>query len=446
MTMQKQVVSDQFRQCRKSAKQETEALPGWEWVEADVWTARMLAALVNGVKGNKWFSLIDKVYARRTLETAWLKVAANRGAAGVDKVSIERFRANARGFLDELETSLKAGTYEPQPVRRVYIPKGAGQFRPLGIPAVKDRIVQAALKMVIEPIFENEFLDTSYGFRPGRGCKDALKVVDGLIKAGYVYVVDADLSSYFDSIPHSELLSRIMEKISDGKIIGLIEKFLNQDVLDGMKRWTPTSGTPQGAVASPLLANIYLHPLDMAVAKAGYHMIRYADDLVILCKSEDEACDALTLVSKWTRSNGLDLHPEKTCIGNCLERGKGFEFLGYRFETGRRYVRSKSLNALKDKIRQKTRRTRGNSLIDIIDDINPTLVGWFEYFKHAHCNTFNSVDGFVRRRLRAILRKHEKRPGRGICHADHKRWPNIFFDRHGLFTMADAHALARRSR
>ncbi len=166
---------------------------------------------------------------------AWLKVESNRGAAGADKVNIPRFRANVVGYLDELERDLRDGTYAPLPVKRVYIPKGKNQLRPLGIPAIKDRIVQTALKMVLEPIFENEFLDMSYGFRPGRGCKDALREVDRLIKAGYVFVVDADFKSYFDSIPHPQLLGRIKEKVSDGRIIGLIEQFLGQDILDGLK-------------------------------------------------------------------------------------------------------------------------------------------------------------------------------------------------------------------
>jgi RNA-directed DNA polymerase len=441
-----QPTMEQFRQCWNPAKQGTEIQRDWDWVEASVWTQRMLAALVNGVKGGKWYSLFDKLCARSTLERAWLKVESNRGAAGVDRISIERFRANAVGYLDELGRSLKEGTYQPLPVKRVYIPKGKNQLRPLGIPAVKDRIVQTALKMVLEPIFENEFLDMSYGFRPGKGCKDALREVDTLVKAGYVFVVDADLKSYFDSIPHTQLLGRIAEKVSDGRIISLLEQFLNQDIMDGLNRWTPTSGSPQGAVASPLLANLYLHPLDVIIMRSGFKMVRYADDLVILCKTANEALAALTLLQDWTRANGLTLHPDKTHVGNCLELGHGFQFLGYHFESGRRTVRAKSLKALKEKLRQRTRRTRGDSLDRIIEDINPTLRGWFAYFKHAHKFVFSSLDGFVRRRLRAILRRREKRPGQGKCYADHRRWPNAFFATHGLFTMTVAHAQASRPR
>ena len=441
-----QLKMERSSQCSCLAKQEAETHRDWSWVEASIWTERMLAALVNGVKGGRWYSLFDKLCSARTLMAAWLKVESNRGAAGVDKVSMKRFRANAAGYLDELERALTKGTYVPLPVKRVYIPKGKNQLRPLGIPAIKDRIVQTALKMVLEPIFENEFLAMSYGFRPQRGCKDALREVDSLIKAGYVFVVDADLKNYFDSIPHPQLLDRIKEKVSDGRIIGLIKQFLSQDILDGLERWTPTSGSPQGAVASPLLANLYLHPLDVLITSAGYKMVRYADDLVILCQTMQEARTALGLVHDWTQANGLTLHPEKTRVGNCLESGEGFDFLGYRFESGKRHVRAKSLKALRDKVRQKTVRTRGDSLTRIIEDLNPTLRGWFEYFKHAHWHTFSSVDGFVRRRLRAVLRKQDKRPGHGMCQADHRRWPNAFFAAHGLFTMVEACAQASRSR
>lgn len=429
-------------------KQETEApaQPRWAWVEASVWTERMLAALENGVSGGKWYSLMDKVSAPRTLQAAWERVAANRGAAGVDGMSIEQCRAKEQAYLEELNQALREGRYQPMAVRRVQIPKGPGQTRPLGIPAVKDRIVQTALKMVLEPIFEREFRPTSFGFRPGRGCKDALREVDQLLRAGYTYVVDADLKSYFDTIPQAPLLEEVKSRISDGRVLSLLQRFLAQDILEGMARWKPTQGTPQGAVLSPLLANLYLHPLDRLMEQQGYRMIRYADDFVILCGNRTEAEAALSKVQEWVQEHGLQLHPDKTAIGNCREPGQGFEFLGYRFEAGRRYVRPKSLKALKDKIRQKTRRTRGDSVKQIIHDLNPTLKGWYEYFKHAHRTTFKGIDGFVRRRLRAVLRKQNKRPGFGHCQADHQRWPNAFFANHGLFTMHEARALACQSR
>jgi RNA-directed DNA polymerase len=406
----------------------------------------MLAALENGVKGGKWFSLIDKVIRPETLEIAWQKVARNKGAAGVDGQSVERFAKRASTYLRELRDVLESGSYQPQPVKRVEIPKGPGKTRPLGIPAVKDRIVQTALKMVVEPIFEREFQDSSYGFRPGRGCKDALREVDSLIKQGYTHVVDADLTGYFDTIPHERLIALVEERISDGGILGLIRSYLGQGVIDGLKHWTPIAGTPQGAVISPLLANLYLHPLDHRMKTKGYRMVRYADDFVVMCTSPQAARSALAEVCAWVGENDLSLNTDKTHVGDCSVEGQGFEFLGYRFEAGKRWVRRKSLRALRDRIRSKTRRTRGESLVRIIENVNPVLRGWFGYFKHANPYVFKAIDGFVRRRLRAVLRKQKRRPGMGCCLSDHKRWPNAFFAAHDLFTMTEAHVLASRSR
>jgi RNA-directed DNA polymerase len=406
----------------------------WWWAEVSIWTERMVSALGNGVKGGKWFSLVDKAIRPTTLEIAWQKVERNKGAAGVDGQSVERFAAVADRYLTELHEDLKNGSYRPSPVKRVSIPKGDGQTRPLGIPTVKDRIVQTALKMTIEPVFEVQFRPGSYGFRPGRGCKDALREVDRLLKEGYTHVVDADLKSYFDTIPHDRLMARVGETISDGRVLKLIDGFLKQEIMSDMARWQPTTGTPQGAVLSPLLANIYLHPLDLLMEQNGRRMVRYADDFVILCRTEDEAEAALREIGAWTAANGLTLHPDKTRIGDSRQRGQGFEFLGYRFEAGHRFVRKKSLKALKDKVRAKTKRSRGDSLARIVADLNPTLRGWFGYFKHAMPTTFRNLDRFIRRRLRAVLRKQDKRPGFGRCTADHLQWPNAFFEKQGLFT------------
>lgn len=417
------------------AKQ-TESRPiEWDWVDRCIWTDNMLAALGNGVKGSKWFSLIDKVYRLSTLRAAWERVKANRGTAGIDKQSIEAFGAKAELYLNELATALEQGSYRPQAVKRVEIDKGAGKKRPLGIPTVKDRIVQTAVKLVIEPIFENMFLEMSYGFRPGRGCKDALREVDKWLKEGFVYVVDADIKAYFDSISHELLLKIIEEYISDGRLLDILASWLKQDIVKGTERWTPVGGTPQGAVISPLLANLFLHPLDEKMTELGYRMVRYADDFVILCQSAEQAQAGLEEVKVWVEANGLTLHPDKTHVGNCMMEGQGFEFLGYRFEAGKRWVRKKSLKAFKDKIREKTKRSRGDSIACIISDLAPMIRGWYGYFKHACRCVFPALDGFIRRRLRAILRKQEKRPGFGKCHADHKRWPNAFFAKLGLFTM-----------
>ncbi len=407
----------------------------------------MLAALGNGVKGGKWYSLMDKVYSLKTLRIAWQLVWRNQGAAEIDHISIERFEGKSEQYLEELHESLKTQTYQPEAVKRVYIPKSDGKQRPLGIPTVKDRIVQAAVKMVIEPIFEKEFLPMSYGFRPNRGCKDALREVDGYIKAGYTFVVDADLKSYFDTIPHDLLMEQVEQRISDGELLNVIRLFLEQEVMDGMERWTPTGGTPQGAVLSPLLANIYLHPLDKLVTDAGMKMVRYADDFVILCGNKTQAEEALRLVREWTEGNGLTLHPDKTHLGDCSQRGQGFEFLGYRFEAGRRWIRRKSIKALREKVRGKTKRGRSGNMGYIIEEeLNPMLRGWFNYFKHAYRTEYRAIDGFIRRRLRAILLRHNKRKGLGITLDAHCQWTNAYFAELGLFTMHEARVLACRPR
>jgi len=415
--------------------------------QTSIWTRNMLTALSNGVKGGKWFSLIDKVYSLKTLKIAWQQVKSNKGSAGVDKQSIEQFEYKEDTYLEELHQSLKEQRYTPQPVKRVYIPKAGGKKRPLGIPVVKDRIVQTAIKMAIEPIYENEFLECSYGFRPNRGCKDALRQVDTLLKEGYTWVVDADMQSYFDTISHDRLMRLLEEKISDQPLLALIHKYLKQNIIDALKQWTPTTGTPQGAVLSPLLANLYLHPLDTMLTQSGYRVVRYADDFVILSKSEDEAIRALEEVKEWVNNNDLQLHPDKTHIGNALIKGQGFEFLGYRFEAGKRFVRKKSLMSFKDKIRAKTKRSRPDSISEIIAELNPILRGWFNYFKHAHYTTFKGNDGFVRRRLRAIiLTRNKKKNCFGITINAHKFYPNTYFANLNLFTSNEEWGKAYQSR
>lgn len=413
--------------------------------EPGVWTERMLMALARGVKGNQWFSLIDKVYADRTLELAWAKVRSNAGGSGVDRVTIERFAKGCpRGLLD-LKEQLRTASYQPQPVKRVWIPKpGTNQERPLGIPTVRDRVVQTALRMVIEPIFEHRFAEHSYGFRPGRGCKDALRRVQALLDEGHTWVVDADLKSYFDTIPKDRLMSRVQERIADSRLLSLLRGYLDQEVMEELVRYEPTErGTPQGAVISPLLANIYLDPLDHLLATAGVQMVRYADDFVLLCRSEREAQSALARVQTWVEENGLTLHPEKTRIVDTTQPG-GFDFLGYHFERGYRWPRRKAVDRLKDKVRLLTPRTSGVSMEATITRLNPVLRGWFDYFKHSYRTTFPAIDSFTRGRLRSILRKRAGRRGRARG-LDHQRWRTHYFTALGLFSLTQAHRLACQS-
>jgi RNA-directed DNA polymerase len=417
----------------------------WEWVEPTVWTERMLAALETGVKGGKWFRLIDKVWAEKNLGRALDKVVENGGSAGIDRQSVGEIARHRENEIGDLQRELREQSYRPQAVKRVWIEKlGSKEKRPLGIPAVRDRIVQGALRHVIEPIFEREFAPQSYGFRPGKGCKAALRQVDELLQSGHDWVVDADLKSYFDTIPQERLMERVSQKIADGRVLTLIEAMLKSGVMDTVQGWQPTeSGTPQGAVISPLLSNIYLDPLDWLMAQKGYEMVRYADDFIILCQSQNQAQAALETVRQWVMQEGLTLHPEKTRIVEASQPG-GFDFLGYHFERGMKWPRKKSMERLKDTIREKTRRSQGRSMERICQDLNRTLRGWFEYFKHSKVTAFEPVDGYIRGRLRSILRKRTHRQGRRT-ESDHRRWPNAYFTAMGLISLRQAHAAACQS-
>jgi RNA-directed DNA polymerase len=397
----------------------------------------MLTALEQGVRGGRWHTLIDKVFAEINLFNATLKVVSNKGAPGVDHVTVEKFDSHKREELARLHAQLKDDTYRPQAVRRKWIDKpGSSEKRPLGIPTVRDRVVQTALRNVIEPIFDATFAEHSYGFRPGRGCHHALEHVEQLLNAGFAYVVDADLKSYFDTINHQKLLNRIHEKVSDSRILKLIEMFLQQGIMDGLESWTPEQGSPQGAVISPLLANIYLNPLDHLMAGAGYAMVRYADDFVILCRTREDAERALETVRQWVVANDLTLHPTKTRIVDA--RTEIFDFLGYRFKGAVRLPRPKSSDKLKDTIRAKTKRTNGDSLPFIINQVNLTLRGWFTYFRHCNRTVFQDLDHWIRMRIRSILRKRSGRRGRGRG-KDHQLWPNNFFEENRLFNLRAAH-------
>jgi RNA-directed DNA polymerase len=417
----------------------------WGWVEPEVWTERMVAALEHGVQGGKWFSLMDKVWAKRTLAAAWERVQRNGGSAGVDRQSIKAFAAQAERYLGELSDALRGGTYRPESVRRVWIPKpGTAERRPLGIPTVKDRVVQTALKLVLEPIWEAKFAEQSYGFRPRRGCKDALRRVQELLETGSTWVVDVDIQQYFDSIPHERLMKEVERRVADGAVLRLVEAYLHQGVLDGLDAWQPEQGTAQGAVMSPLLANIYLDPLDHELAQQGHQSVRYADDLVVLCRTEEEAAAVLRKLREWTASRGLRLHPEQTRLVDATEAG-GFDFLGYHFERSYCWPSKRSERRLREKVRAKTRRMTSGSLDRIVETLNPTVRGWWEYFKQSHWTTWEPLDGWIRMRLRSILRWRVGKKGRGQSGNDHRRWPNAYFAEHGLFTMMAAHRQAVRA-
>jgi RNA-directed DNA polymerase len=431
-------------QVPKQAKLFGEIRDRWSWVEPSVWTERMLTALERGVKGGRWYSLMDKVYSPDNLQAAFERVKKNKGAAGVDRVTIERYEVNLSDNHKRLAAKLVEGTYRPQAIRRVLIPKPGGkEKRPLGIPTVRDRVVQTALRNVLEPIFERDFAEHSYGFRPGRGAKDALSRVENLLNEGYTHVVDADLKSYFDTIPAEPLLALVKTKVADNAVLQLIKAFLSQEIWDGLQYWNPVAGAPQGAVISPLLSNIYLDPLDHLMADAGFEAVRYADDFVIPCKSYEEAQTALQQVAQWTESAGLTLHPEKTRIVDAAQRG-GFDFLGYHFERGYRWPSKKSVGKFRDAIRAKTKRTNGTSLKTIVENVNRTLRGWFAYFNTSNGWTYRELDGWVRMRLRSILRRRHGGKGRGRGN-DHQRWPNAFFAEQGLFSLATASESACQS-
>jgi RNA-directed DNA polymerase len=429
----------------EETKQGGEIYGRWSWVEPSVWTEPMLNALEQGVKGGKWFSLIDKVSSKKALRAAHEKVQRNGGAAGVDQETTEEFEQQAEARITKLSEELKRGVYRPCAVKRTWIPKpGTKERRPLGIPTVSDRVVQGSLRLVMEPIFEKDFAEQSYGFRPGRSCKDALRRLSELLRAKYTWVVDADIKGYFDTIPKEKLMKKVEEKIADGRVLDLLRLYLEQGVMEGLKQWTPERGTPQGAVMSPLLSNIYLDELDREMAARGYQMIRYADDIVIVCRTQSEAEEALAYVREWMKRADLTLHPEKTRIVDAMQRG-GFDFLGYHFERGYKWPRQKSINKFRERIRRKTKRADGNSLNEIVAEINPIIRGWFEYFKHSIDNELEKLDGWIRMRLRSILRKRHGGKGRGKG-LDHIKWTNSYFAEQGLFSMITARTLIVQSR
>jgi len=407
----------------------------WWWIEQRVWTERMLTRLEASEPTTVWYGLWDKVISERNLQAAFWAVWRNRGAPGVDGQSVTQFETQEQAELAKLGEELRSKRYHRQPARRAWIPKpGTTEQRPLGIPAVRDRTVEAALKHVLEPIFERDFAEHSYGFRPGRGCREAVQRVEQLLEEGRIWCVDLDFKSYFDTIPHERLLGLVQRRVVDGSVLALLEQSLKAGVLEALKGWQPTErGTPQGAVISPMLANLYLNPLDHQMVEQGWEMVRYADDLVVLCRTQEEAEQALKTLRDWAEEAGLTVHPTKTRIVNA--QSEGFDFLGWHFCGGKKWPRKKSLQKLQEKLRPLTRRTSGRSLGEIIAKVNPILRGWHGYFRKSHPTGLSGPDGWLRRRFRAMLRKWEKRPGYGLSKADSQRWPNRWFAAQGLFSL-----------
>jgi RNA-directed DNA polymerase len=391
----------------------------------------------NKVKGGKWHALIDKVYAPLNLYTAARQVTAKEKAAGVDGQSCAAFAEHLLVETRQLAEQITAQTYRPSAVRRVHIPKPGrpNETRPLGIPTVRDRVVQRAMVNVIEPILDHQFHERSFGFRHGRGAHDALRIVEQKLQEGYVYVVDADLKGYFDTIPKDRLLALVQEHISDSRVLKLIQLFLDQNILEELREWTPIAGVPQGAVLSPVLSNLYLNPLDHKLSQAGFEMVRYADDFVILCRSQSEAEAALQMVTAWVETAGLTLHPTKTKIVD--SRVESFAFLGYSFRGDKIYPRRESLAKMKARIKELTPRKRSGSMQTIVRELTPLLRGWFHYFRHCRWTIYKDLDAKLRSRLRRLLlRRHRKNPERL---PRQQRWPNDYFAKMGLYSLREAH-------
>jgi len=374
----------------------------------------------------KHYLLYDKVCTKRNLWQAWLRVRANKGAPGCDGVSIEQYDASVRENLKELRRQLRAKTYRPRPVRRRPIPKPGGGVRNLGIPCVRDRLVQQALKQVLEPIFERKFTKHSHGFRPGKGVATACQVADWAVAHGYEWVVDLDLKDFFDTVDHELLLDAVNEEVADGSVLRLLRQILKSGMVLPSGEWESTNqGTPQGGPVSPLLANIYLHHFDVVMLEQGRHPLRYADDCLLFAKSQQEAERALAAARQvLEQAWNLTLHPTKTQI---VSLDQGFDFLGFRYFRDRhgklqKIVREKSIKGFRQNIRQRTRRHAGQRrpktkklklsrlrknrrIQEMIRQVNAYLKGWHWHFKHARTSwtIFRDFDQFVRRRVRSAI-------------------------------------------
>jgi RNA-directed DNA polymerase len=379
----------------------------------------------------KFHSLTGRITSKLVFE-AWRAVRRNRGAAGIDKVSLRMFESNLDANLDRLMRELKQRTYEPLPARRVYIPKDARgkRFRPLGIPAVRDRVAQEVLRRLLNPIFEAKFHDHSYGFRPGRSCHDAVEQVLELGRQGYRFVLDADVSGFFDNLSHSAIMRELSDVVADGNILRLVEKFLRAGVMEGGKRRPTRVGTPQGGVVSPLLANIALNVLDWHLHENGFRFVRYADDFVVLCRTENEAKEAQARVERLLADRlGLSLSPEKTTV---TRFHGGFSFLGFDIKSRFVRMRAKSVENFKTKVRRITRRSH-NLDAEMIEQLNRVIRGTANYFATpwSHCgDAYRSLDRWIRMRLRCMKFKRKSQ-------VDNVRIRLKHFRHMGLLSLSD---------
>lgn len=368
----------------------------------------------------KWYSLADKVWNGSNLSRAAASVLANAGRAGVDHESCLRFEEHLGDRLEELARQLQTHQYRPLPVQRVYIPKPDGRQRALGIPTVRDRVVQQALRQVLEPIWEPTFSADSYGFRPGRSALQAVDRIYAAVQAGYVWVVDADIADYFGSIPHDRLLQAVAERVSDGTVLGWLRDMLQAGIMEDGSVRPSHVGTPQGGVISPLMANIYLDPLDRAMgAIPDIHFIRYADDWCVLARTQEAAEAALVQAQAVLTELELTLHPTKTRIVNAAE--VAFDFLGFtffhtpassRWPEGRWLYGPKAgaVERLKERVRSLTRRKRPVNVAMAIEDLAPVLRGWGAYFARSPAGSiFYRLDPWIRERLRALALKRWRR-------------------------------------
>lgn len=374
----------------------------------------------------KYHSLRDKVFSLKNLYAAFGHVKKNKGKAGLDRVSIRQFERDLETNILNIHKELKTEIYKPLPVLRAYIPKGRHDKRPLGIPIVKDRVVQQAFRQIIEPIFEKDFSDNSFGFRPDRCCHDAIKRLEQYKQEGYTSVLDADIKAFYDTIPHKLIMNRLREKIADGWVLTSIEKMLKAGVMeDGIVHET-NQGTPQGGVISPLLANLIGDIIDKELEKAGYKFVRYADDFVVMTKTKEELPAALSYVKEIIAGKlGMKLSEDKTKLTNFK---RGFRFLGYNFNGKYKGISTKSLDKLKDNIRDITKRTQGVNLQAVIDTLNPVIRGHVNYFRLGNIQkVYRSLDCWIRMRLRCFKFSRKWR-------TDNKRFPVHRFFKMGLLS------------